>query len=102
MKTIGISQIPNQSLSVQIDSLRYDIRLKETNGVMSIDLARDNINIVIGARLVAGQPIIPYRYKEDGNFFLSTLGDDLPDYTKFGVSQFLYYFTATELLTIRA
>ena len=102
MKTINITATPNQSLSVQIDSLRYDIRLKETNGIMSIDLARDNIDIVIGSRLVAGQPVISYLYQEDGNFFLSTMNDDLPDYTKFGVSQFLYYFTATELLTIRA
>lgn len=102
MRKIDIATLPNQSFSVQLGTARYDLTIKETRGVMSIDLSRDNVSILSGHRLAAGQPVIPYRYQEDGNFALITESDDLPDFNKFGISQNLYYFSVAELLTLRA
>lgn len=101
MINVPIASTPNQSFSVRLENNFYDITLKETNGVMSCSMVRDNVTLFDGVRLVAGSPIIPFAYLETGNFILSTNNDDMPDYTKFGVTQFLVYFTAAEVEAIR-
>lgn len=102
MIEILLKPIPNQSLSIPLGNQLYDIILKSTNGVMSASIARGNVVILSNVRLVAGTLIIPYRYLEDGNFFMETANGDLPDYTQFGITQRLYYITAAELGAIRA
>ena len=52
--------------------------------------------------MTPGMPLLPYRYQERGNFLLLTNEGDLPDFTQFGVTQFLVYLTAAELATLRA
>lgn len=102
MKQINLSILPNQSFSVQLDEIRYDFTIKSTAGIMMYDMKRDNEYVLRGQRIVAGAALIPYRYKEKGNFVILVENDDLPDYTKFGISQKLYYLSEIELLSLRA
>lgn len=97
MELISLSAISNQKFSVQLESKRYIITIKETKGVMSCTIVREDETIVDNVRLVAGTPILPYAYMEDGNFILTTENEDLPDWTKFGNGQELYYLSASEL-----
>lgn len=101
MQLIPLQALPNQSFSVLLDNINYDIRIMLTNGVMSFDITQDNVVIVTGQRAVAGYPIIPYRYLTSGNFVVTTMNDELPDYTQFGITQFLIYASADELEAFR-
>lgn len=101
MRTIPTAAVPNQSLSVRVDETRLVLRLKEANGVMVADLERDNETIILGTRVLAGEPIIPYRYLEQGNFLILTINDELPDWNLFGISQTLVYLTAAEVDALR-
>ena len=98
---IDLQAISNQSLSVDLDETRYEITLKETSGVMSADIIRDNVTVAQGGRIVAGTPLIPYRYQESGNFVLTTEGHRLPFFNQFGVTQFLIYASPAELVVFR-
>lgn len=97
MQLINITAVANQSLSVRLNNVRYDITIKEANGVMVASIVRDGVSVVTGARIVAGALIIPSQYQEDGNFVIDTLNDAIPYWTSFGVTQFLYFFSADEL-----
>lgn len=97
MRTIPITAVPNQSLSVQLDNLRYVLRIKEASGVMVADVERDSVTIITGTRVLAGELIIPYHYLEVGNFIILTVNDELPDWRSFGVSQTLIYLEAADL-----
>lgn len=101
MQLINITAVANQSLSVRLNNVRYDIAIKEANGVMVASIVRDGVAVVTGARIVAGALIIPSQYQEDGNFVIDTLNDAIPYWTAFGVTQFLYYFSADELEAAR-
>jgi len=102
MQEIALSNIPNQSLSVRLEDAQYDITLKACDGVMGVTIVRDNEVLISNVRAVCGVGLLPYRYLEEGNFFIDTLDDELPDYTKFGISQSLIYVTQAELAAIRA
>lgn len=97
MKTIGLENIPNQSFTVNLDSRRYDFVIKETRGVMSVSIARDNEQLVSNIRMVAGTPLLPYLYQEEGNFFLLTENQEYPDYNLFKTNQYLLYLTVAEV-----
>lgn len=99
---INIDAIPNQSFTVRLDDSLYAITLKATNGVMAADIARDNVQLLTGHRVVAGTALLPYKFQERGNFVITTIDEELPDYTKFGVSQFLDYLSVEEMAAIRA
>lgn len=101
MRQISLAAIPNQSFSVTLDGRRYDLAFKDADGVMVANVARDDVVIATGQRLVAGQPVLPYRWQESGNFVLLTEGDELPDWTLFGSTQFLYFLSADELAEAR-
>ncbi len=101
MILISLATIPNQSLSIRLSDHLYNIIIKETNGCMSATVVRDNITILSNTRIVAGFPIIPYRYLEAGNFIVTTLDDELPYWDKFQISQFLIYASGVELLQFR-
>ena len=98
---IEIQAVPNQSLSATLDQVRYQITLKETDSVMSVDITRDDAIVTQGARIAAGTPLIPYRYQERGNFVITTEGGCIPYYTQFGINQFLIYASPSELVTVR-
>jgi len=103
-QNIPLEAIPNQSLSIQLNEIRYDIRLHDINGMMSIDISINDELIVEGFRVVGGFPLIPYKYLEGdgGNFiFLTELGD-IVYWDQFGITQSLLYFSAEEIGVIRA
>lgn len=102
MKLIPLSAVPNQSFSVRLDNSVYEMTVKEASGCMCIDINRDNNIIVQGQRITSRTPVLPYRYQEKGNFIFLTLNEDLPDYSKFGISQRLLYLSASELEAARA
>lgn len=97
MRNIPIIAAPSQSLSVRVDDQRVVLRLKEANGVMVADVERDNTPVILGTRVLAGEPIIPYRYLQVGNFLVLTIDDELPDWREFGVTQSLVYLTVDEV-----
>lgn len=102
MNQLDLTAIPNQQISVTLESSVYDITIKETNGVMCATVVRDGVAVVSNNRILPLTPIIPYQYLEQGNLFMTTSNEELPYYTAFGVTQFLYYVGVDELVTLRA
>lgn len=102
MKTIPLTATPNQSFTVRLDQSLYTFVIKETAGVMSASISRDDAILLSFTRMTADAPLIPYQYLADGNFFLLTEDAALPDYTQFGVTQTLIYLTADEIEAARA
>lgn len=107
MQQVPITNTPNQSLSFTADGNEYSIRIHTTGDndeagteVMTFDISINTVVIVTGIRAVAGFPIIPSLYLENGNFVVLTDNDDLPDWNQFGVSQYLVYASQAELLAI--
>lgn len=101
---VPLSAVPNQKISITLNGSRYEIRFRECNGVMALDLTINDELVLSGDRVVSGAPLIPYKYleKSSGNFlFLTELGD-YPYWDQFGITQRLIYFTAEELEEIRA
>lgn len=97
MRNIPLAAIPNQSLSIRIGNQRLVLRIKEANGVMVADLDRNEVRVISGVRVLAGEPIIPYKYLEDGNFLLLTINGGLPEWRQFNATQNLVFITAEEI-----
>lgn len=102
MINIPIQAIPNQSLTFESDGGRYDLTIRDSDGVVTVDVTRDDVVIIRGSRAMPSGAIIPYRYLESGNFAITTDQDALPAYTEFGVSQRLVFLTPDELRSIRS
>ena len=98
MELIELDPIPNQSFIVNVGGNRYDITIREIDGLMAYDIAINETEIPKGFRFVIGQLMIPYkRLVANGNFILSTPPNEEPNYLNFGTSQFLYYLTNEEV-----
>ena len=102
MQDLGLAALPNQNFFVQLDGSAYAITIRQASGCVIASVSRDDVTLIEGARVVTGTPLLPYRYEEAGNFILTTQNDDLPDYTQFGVTQFLTYLSADDLTALRA
>lgn len=102
MIQINLAAVPNQEFSIQLDGQFYDIHIRDANGSPAATIVRDGVVVVSAARIVAGAPLLPYLYQENGNFLLTVTNDALPDWEQFGITQFLVYLTADELATLRA
>lgn len=102
MQQVPIQAIPNQAFSIVLDKNTWEFVIKSTNGVMSVSLTRNGELIIDSLRAVSGMRIIPSKYEEAGNFVFYTQNFELPDYSKFNISQILVYFSAAELSVIRA
>lgn len=102
MRLIPLANTPNQSFTVQLDNVRWELVVRTARGCMCADVDRDNVALLRGVRLVAGQPIIPYAYLQTGNFIFLSVDDALPDWSQFGVSQTLVYFSAAEIAALPA
>lgn len=107
MIQVPILNIPNQSLSINLDNNQYNINIHATQdnpdgstGIMAVDLSINDVIILNGMRAVAGFPIIPYQYLVNGNFTFITTNDDYPDWRQFGISQYLIYASNSELEAI--
>lgn len=97
VKQIPLKVYPRQSLSVVLEGSLYEISLKECSGIMAVTVVRDGEGIVSNRRAVAGMPVIPSRYLNDGNFILLTDNDELPYYTEFEGSNVLVWVTNEEI-----
>lgn len=96
---IDIANVPNQSIEVELEQSRYTLRFFACFDCMAVDVSRDGVQLVTGARVVSGGLLIPaqYQFYGRGNFMILTANDDLPYYDQFGVTQSLFYFTAEEM-----
>lgn len=103
MRLIPIQATPNQSFSVQLDANRWDIVIKQASSTMIVDLTLNDEVILRGSRVVAGTPLIPYKFLQGaGNFMLLTEDEQLPEWGRFGVDQQLIYGSFDELALIAA
>lgn len=101
MQLIPLEAIPNQEFTLNLDGNRWLLKIKAAVNSMGIDVYLNDIPVLLGQRIVAGVPILPYRYlKQFGNFILLTENDDTAEYTKFNISQTLIYASIEELLAI--
>ena len=103
MIQIPLDAIPNQSLSIRLDSRRYEITVQATSGVIAATIARDGEMLVQGLRCAASTPLLPFQYMEDGvgNFVFLTKDEEYPDYTKFNSTHQLVYLSGAELAQVR-
>lgn len=98
MQTISIDAVPNQSFSVTVDGNRWDFIFKQAVTSMVADISLNDELILSGQILVAGTPLIPYRFLQgSGNFLILTENDLLPDWRRFGVDQIMTYASAQEI-----
>lgn len=113
MLNVPITNVPIQSFSIQLEQNQYDIVIRlcaastrtppyYDDGVIAMDIVRDQVPIVTGQRCVPGTPCIPYPYLQVGNFVWVTENGDLLDFTQFNNTQFLLYVMADELADINA
>lgn len=97
MKIIPITRTPNQSISIVISEVLYEIRLTSRDGSVCADIDADGELIVLGARVVANEAIIqPPSLLPDKCFCLVTSDNDIVDYNQFGLTQILCYFTPAD------
>lgn len=107
MQRVPLAIVASQKFSIRLDNRRYSIEIKEatvgTSTVMAATIIRDGITIISGQRCLPNTPLLPYLSVEDnaGNFFFTTLLEDIPHWTKFNSEQFLYYATNAEIQAIR-
>ncbi|MFY3460964.1 hypothetical protein ACOTJD_30345 [Achromobacter xylosoxidans] len=98
MRDITLLAAPNQALSVTINGVLWDLVIKVARGTMLADVKRDGLDLVVGQRIVAEFPILPYRYlSHQGNFAILTRDGDLPWWEEFGRSQSLVYLEPSEV-----
>lgn len=89
---------PNQSLKYQNDQELYEIVIRTTSKSTFYSVFRNTIEIISNQLLIANTLLIESKYQQtNGNFIFYSISDELPDYKKFNVSQFLYYATNEEL-----
>lgn len=100
-QNVPLQAIPSQSFSITLDGNLFEIGMHVTNGCMSTSMIINGVDVIDNVRTVAGSPLIPSKYQEAGNFMFLTQNQALPDYTQFGTSQVLLYFTAAELAAFR-
>lgn len=106
MIQIPITNIANQTLSIQLDGSQYNISIHATKdnadgttGIMSVDITRNNILLISGIRAESSFPLLPYDYivSTFGNFCFVTQNNEYPDWRQFGITQYLIYASNEEL-----
>lgn len=101
MQNVPLQNLPNQELSIPLDNNQWDISLRSANGTIAATFTLNGIVLIENVRVVAGMRMLPYKYLENGNFALITQSFEIPDYTKFGITQSLLYFSQDELNAVR-
>jgi hypothetical protein len=98
MRDIPLSRVPNQQLNVTLDGQRWSLTVKVGQHTMFADIRRNDEVVLLGQRLVAGTPFLPYAYLAgDGNFWFLTENEELPWWERFGIDQVLVYVSPGEL-----
>lgn len=92
MKKIPLRSLPNQRFVFENGDDRFDIRLGTTGSVMFVDVTLNDIVILLGSRVVAETPLMPYPHLAlAGNFVLLTENNDMPYWEKFETNQQLIF-----------
>lgn len=100
MRDISLLTVPNQTFSATINGVLWELTIKVAHGTMLADVRRDGVDLVLGQRIVAEYPILPYRYlSHQGNFAILTRDGELPWWEEFGRSQSLIYLEPAEVGT---
>ena len=98
MRDISLLAVPNQTFSATINGVLWELTIKVAIGTMLADVRRDGVDLVLGQRIVAEFPILPYRYlSHQGNFAILTRDGELPWWEEFGRSQSLIYLEPAEV-----
>ena len=100
MLEIPIVAQPNQEFSIEIGSNLYDFSIKLIVQCLAISISRNNISLISNFRILGNQPILPYRFLYDGNFFLNTENNEIAIWSELGISQKLYYLSNNEISSI--
>lgn len=99
---IPIRNIANQTLNSVLNGQNCTITILTRGGQSYLSLQLDG-NFIIQNRKLTLTPVLPYTYMKslfNGNLILinSDGNTDInPDYTKFGILQFLIFFTDADL-----
>jgi len=126
MVDIPLIAIPNQSLSVQLDSnlvddanntpnlVNFDIKIHSCNNnpetpgtaIMSVTITVNSgvlpVVLVENVRASSSGTLLGYDYLEEyGDFIFTTKNDEYPDYNEFGITQFLTYVSSAEIGLLR-
>lgn len=103
MQVITLEDAANQQINVTLDGNRWTLRIKETNGCMSADVSLNEQVVVLGQRVVAGTPFLPYRFQQlYGNFIILTDNEELPYWDSFTTGQILLYASVAEVGAVPA
>ena len=98
MRDLNLQPLPNQEFTVELEGHRVDIAIRTSREVMVADVSLDELVLVSGVRLVAGEPMLPYKYLSTwGNLVLLTQNDELPWWESFGSSQSLVFVSPDEI-----
>ena len=98
MRLVDLLAVPNQKFSATINGVLWEVTIKVARGTMLADVRRDGVDLVLGQRIVAEYPILPYRYlSHQGNFAILTRDGQLPWWEEFGRSQSLIYLEPAEV-----
>ena len=111
MINIPLEAIPNQTLSIQLDQINYDIEISScgfvianqdySQNIMAVTIFINNNLVVEGVRAVAGFPIIASEYLSAANFVILTANEEYPNFLRFGIDQYLIYASADEIIQIQ-
>ncbi|WP_313064758.1 phage baseplate plug family protein [Achromobacter animicus] len=98
MRDITLLAVPNQTFSATINGVLWELTVKVARGTMLADVRRDGVDLVLGQRIIAEYPILPYRHlSHQGNFAILTRDGELPWWEEFGRSQSLIYLEPAEV-----
>lgn len=103
MQLVQLNTVPSQQFNIPLGGNNYTLKIYSIDGAMAYDLDINAINIISGFEMVNDVPLLVYPHQEvNGNLLLAVPESEIPDYTRFGSSQFLYYLTADEAAAYRA
>jgi hypothetical protein len=102
MQLINIDALSSQGFTITLGGNNYRVKIYSIDGHMSYDLFINSVEIIAGFKMVNDIPLLAYTHQEvNGNILLQIPEDEIPDYTRFGLSQFLYYLTEEETAAYR-
>lgn len=93
MIIIPLRAVPNQRLSFTRGENRWELELKVALSSMICSVWLNDEVVLLGSRVVAGVPLIPYpRFFEEGNFGILTAEDEEPWWEEFETTQQLVFW----------
>lgn len=84
MKRLNFLDTPNQTVNYTDDGVRYTIKIYDADRGRLYDILINDVPIILGSRLVIQFPLIPYQYREVGNFII------LNDFDTLDNAEFMY------------